>query len=87
MSALGSTRYEEEEGRLPPERLTCMTIRAVHLQVLPNLTIDAFINALRRFMSRRGKPQRLFSDNGTNFVGAVTELGAALQEWNNKRKL
>ena len=66
---------------------TCMTVRAVHLEVLPNLTTDAFINALRRFMSRRGKPRRLFSDNGTNFVGAVKELGTALQEWNNKRKL
>ena len=66
---------------------TCMTIRAVHLEVLPDLTTDAFINALRRFISRRGKPRRLVSDNGTNFVGAVRELGIELQRWNNKRKL
>lgn len=66
---------------------TCMTIRAVHLEILPSLTTDAFINALRRFICRRGKPKRLVSDNGTNFVGAYRELGVALREWNNKQRL
>ena len=62
--------------------LTCMTIRAVHLEVLPSLTSDAFIDGLRRFVARRGVPERLFSDNGTNFVGACRELGDALREVN-----
>ena len=61
---------------------TCLTIRAIHLETLSSLTTGSFINALRRFIARRGRPKRLVSDNGTNFVGAYRELGAALREWN-----
>ena len=66
---------------------TCLTIRAIHLEVLPDLTTDAFINALRRFVARRGKPIRLFSDNGTNFVGAYRELGDALRGLQSRRRM
>ena len=45
-------------------------MRAVHLEVAHNLTADSLLQALRRFISRRGKPQQIYSDNGTNFVGA-----------------
>ena len=55
--------------------------------MLPDLTTDAFINALRRFVARRGKPIRLFSDNGTNFVGAYRELGDALRELHSRRAM
>ena len=48
---------------------TCMTTRAVHLEVAPDMTTSAFINALRRFVARRGPIQHLYSDNGkTLFV-------------------
>ena len=53
---------------------TCLTVRGVHLEVVENPDTDAFINALRRFTSRRGCPEVLYSDNGTNFVGASNEL-------------
>ena len=66
---------------------TCLTIRAIHLEVLPDLTTDSFINALRLMIARRGRPQRLVSDNGTNFVGAYRILGDALREWNDRHKL
>ena len=66
---------------------TCMTIRAVHLEILPSLSTDAFIDALRRFICRRGQPRRLVSDNGTNFVGAYRQLGDALNEHTGNRKL
>lgn len=52
----------------------CMTIKAVHLEVVSDLTTDAFLNAFKRFISRRGKPTDVFSDNDTNFVGANREL-------------
>ncbi|XP_065356291.1 uncharacterized protein LOC135950688 [Calliphora vicina] len=49
---------------------TCLTIRAIHLEVAFDLSTDACILAIRNFINRRGLPTRLRSDNGTNFVGA-----------------
>jgi len=51
-----------------------LTIKAVHLELVSDLTTEAFIAALRRFIARRGKPSLLWSDHGSNFVGAVSEL-------------
>ena len=52
----------------------CLAVKAVHLKLVSDLTSKAFIGALRRFISRRGKPLLIWSDNGTNFVGAANEL-------------
>ena len=49
---------------------TCMTTRAIHLELSNDLTSSAFINALKRFLARRGPVKFIYSDNGTNFVGA-----------------
>ncbi|XP_017469384.1 PREDICTED: uncharacterized protein LOC108361294 [Rhagoletis zephyria] len=49
---------------------TCLTIRAIHLEVARDLSTDAVILCLRNFVNRRGIPVRLRSDRGTNFVGA-----------------
>ena len=54
----------------------CFAVKAVHLELVSDLTSEAFIRALRRFISRRGKPSLIWSDNGTNFVGAAKELKA-----------
>ena len=61
---------------------TCLTSRAIHLEVLDSMDTFSFINALQRFISRRGKPRKIVSDNGTNFVGAEAELRKSLAEWN-----
>lgn len=52
----------------------CFTTKAVHLEVVSDLTTEAFIATFRRFVSRRGKPLTIYSDNGSNLVGANTEL-------------
>ncbi|XP_066597118.1 uncharacterized protein [Prorops nasuta] len=52
----------------------CMVTRAVHLEVVSDMTTTAFLASLKRFASRRGFPQRIYSDNGQNFVGAKNEL-------------
>ncbi len=53
---------------------TCLTSRAVHIEVVEELSSSAFINALRRFISIRGKVAEFRSDCGTNFVGATDSL-------------
>ncbi|XP_062713741.1 uncharacterized protein LOC134290591 [Aedes albopictus] len=50
----------------------CMVTKGIHLEVVEDLSADAFIAAFQRFISRRGVPEQIFSDNGTNFE--VTEL-------------
>ena len=69
---------------------TFMSSRAIHIEIANSLETDSFINALRRFISRRGPIRQLRSDQGTNFVGARTELTQALAEMNHdkiKKKL
>ncbi|XP_044174392.1 uncharacterized protein LOC122958023 [Acropora millepora] len=61
---------------------TCLVTRAVHLEIAHSLETDSFIMALRRMMARRGKPRNIYSDNGTNFVGAERELKECLDGMN-----
>lgn len=61
---------------------TCLSIRAVHIEVAHSLDTDSFIMALRRFISRRGQVKEIRSDNGTNLTGGEKELREALKEWN-----
>lgn len=52
----------------------CMVVKAVHLELVSDLSTEAFLAAVRRFASRRGKPSDIYSDNGTNFRGAWNKL-------------
>jgi len=53
----------------------CMTVKAVHLEIVSDLSTSAFLAALDRFVARRGLPSDIYSDCGTNFVGASKQLG------------
>ncbi|KXJ74531.1 hypothetical protein RP20_CCG013469 [Aedes albopictus] len=52
----------------------CFTTKAVHLELVGDLSTAKFIQALRRFVARRGLCAEIFSDNGRNFIGAANEL-------------
>ena len=71
------------QGRLQVKRygclFTCRTMRTVHMEVAHILEADSFICAYQRFVSLRGKPKEIYSDNGTNFKGAWRELREALK--------
>ena len=60
--------------------LTCMCSRAIHIEMLDDLTSDAFINTLRSFIAIRGAVRQIKCDQGTNFVGARREFVEALRE-------
>ena len=47
-----------------------LSVKAVHLELVSNLTTEAFIACLRHFIARHDKPSLIWSDHGTNFVGA-----------------
>ncbi|XP_067208500.1 uncharacterized protein [Linepithema humile] len=52
----------------------CMSIKAIHIEVVSDLSSGGFLAALRRFTARRGLPEHIYSDNGSNFVGANNQL-------------
>ena len=59
---------------------TCMASKAAHIEVTHSLEADSLIQALRHFIARCGIIRTLWSDNGTNFVGAEKELWEACFE-------
>lgn len=62
-----------------------MTSRAIHIEVSHSIETDSFLQALRRYISRRGPVRDIRSDQGTNFIGAENELKRALQEMDNEK--
>lgn len=58
----------------------CMVTKAVHLEIVSDLTASAFIAALRRMSARRGVPGHIYSDQGTNFIGANKILKEEIAE-------
>ncbi|XP_065077340.1 uncharacterized protein LOC135700690 [Ochlerotatus camptorhynchus] len=73
-----------KQGRLNVKRwialFTCLTVRAVHLEVAYSLSAASCISCIRRFVCRRGSPVEFFSDNATNFHGAERQLRGQIDE-------
>ena len=57
---------------------TCMNTRAIHLEVLPNMTVSAFVMAFIRFTNRYGIPKVVYSDNAKTFLAAPKLLSKLL---------
>lgn len=65
----------------------CMSVKAVHLEVVSDLTTDAFLAALDRFVARRGIPTNIYSDCGTNYIGAARQLKALFRDAKEQNRL
>nr|XP_053620905.1 uncharacterized protein LOC128681202 [Plodia interpunctella] len=52
----------------------CMTTRAIHIELVGDLSTASFLAAFKRFLSRRGPVRHMYSDNGTNYVGAKRSI-------------
>lgn len=78
--------YEVINGRKHEKRygviFTCLSSRAMHLEMAYSLSTDSFLNAFRRFLARRGNVKIVRSDNGTNLTSGCKELKDSLDEWN-----
>lgn len=61
---------------------TCLSSRTIHIEAVHSLDMDSFIEALRRFIARRGQLLLMRSDNSGNFVKAERELRVAVRDWN-----
>ncbi|XP_044151553.1 uncharacterized protein LOC122939550 [Bufo gargarizans] len=68
------TRGGRAHGKRWAIMFTCLSIRAVHIEVIESMDTSCFINAFRRFIAIRGPVKHIRSDRGTNFVGAAREL-------------
>ncbi len=64
---------------------TCLSSRAIHIEVLQSMDVSSFINALRRFFAIRGPATMIRCDCGTNFKGAKTALREALKEMDQEK--
>lgn len=78
-----------KQGRKEQKRygllFTCFCSRAIHIEMLEDLSTDTFINGLRCFIALRGAVRQIKCDQGTNFMGAKNELNAALKELDMER--
>ncbi|XP_059217400.1 uncharacterized protein LOC131994647 [Stomoxys calcitrans] len=59
----------------------CFSTKAIHLELCSSLSAESFLAAFARFVGRRGLPQKIMSDNGTNFVGAERKLRCEYDEF------
>ena len=64
---------------------TCLTVLAVHIEIVLKPDTDICLNAIVRFIARRGKPVNMISDNRTNFVRAEKELARYIAAWNKEQ--
>ena len=64
---------------------TCLTVRAMHIEVLHSMDTHSFMSSFRRFAAKRGLLELVRSDNGTNFIAGNRELREAIEEWNEEQ--
>ena len=58
----------------------CSLTRAIHLELLPNQTAEEFLLSLKRFIARRGRPEKIYSDNGRTFVAGAKWMKKVMRD-------
>ena len=61
---------------------TCLTTRAVHLEIVASMDTSSCAMGVELSVSRRGTPAMIWSDNGTNFIAAKKEIRESIEKWN-----
>ncbi|CAK1583264.1 unnamed protein product [Parnassius mnemosyne] len=59
----------------------CMATKAVHIEIVSDLSTETFIAAFQRMCARRGTPKHVYSDCGTNFIGTAKVLRREFEEF------
>ena len=67
-------RQPQSEQKVYICLFTCATTRAIHLEIVTDLSVETFLLAFRRFASRRSLPQIIVSNNASTYTAAADEL-------------
>lgn len=79
----GAIKYRVQpraQGKAYVALYSCSLTRAIHLELVPNMELKEFIVSFKRFIARRGKPSKVYSDNGSTFVAAAKWLNQVRRE-------
>ena len=68
------------EGKAYIALYACSLTRGLFLELLPNMETPEFLASLKRFIARRGRPERIYSDNGRTFVGAARWIKQVMRD-------
>ena len=70
---------KKKDGKAYILLFACSLTRAIHLELLTDQTTEGFIKSLKHFIARRGRPTKVYSDNGRSFVAAARWLKAVMK--------
>ena len=71
---------KKNEGKAYIVLYACSLTRGIYLELLPNMETTEFITSLKRFITHRGRPEKIYSDNGKTFVGAMNLLKTIMMD-------
>ena len=73
-------KSKKQEGKAYLIVYACSLTRALHLEVLTTMETTEFLGSLKRFIARRGRPKKIYSDNGGTFVAAAKWLRTVMKD-------
>ena len=79
----GPLRYrtsKQRDGKAYILLYACSLTRGIYIDLLPSLEMTEFVTSLKRFIARRGRPERIYSDNGRTFIGAAKWMKAVIKD-------